>query len=160
MKLPTNEGPRVDEVGGFIVPSSAGSTGTANRCNQERKRVLHRFDAPVQRSLVSKSDRTTSISSRRRGRKRSQPEGQELTAMDYSLPAVKMHIAQLKPAKPAKELRPNGGVAFTLGSLVFQRAWLQVFRFLFSLRDEIIFIVPMCNLRALRGFVFGTECSL
>lgn len=47
--------------------------------------------------------------------------------MDYSLAAVKMYIAHLKPAKPAKELTSNGGAAFAIGSLIFQRAWLQVF---------------------------------
>ncbi|XP_024366845.1 uncharacterized protein [Physcomitrium patens] len=45
--------------------------------------------------------------------------------MDYSLAAVKMFISHLKPAKPATELTQNGGTAFAIGSLVFQRAWLQ-----------------------------------
>lgn len=45
--------------------------------------------------------------------------------MDYSLAAVKMFVAHLKPARPAKELTSNGGAAFAIGSLVFQRVWLQ-----------------------------------
>lgn len=45
--------------------------------------------------------------------------------MDYSLAAVKMFVAHLKPAKPAKELTSNGGSAFAIGSLIFQRVWLQ-----------------------------------
>uniref|UniRef100_A0A7I3Z2U6 Uncharacterized protein n=1 Tax=Physcomitrium patens TaxID=3218 RepID=A0A7I3Z2U6_PHYPA len=52
--------------------------------------------------------------------------------MDYSLAAVKMFISHLKPAKPATELTQNGGTAFAIGSLVFQRAWLQVTRSLSS----------------------------
>lgn len=46
--------------------------------------------------------------------------------MDYSLAAVKMFVAHLRPAKPAKELTSNGGSAFAIGSLIFQRVWLQV----------------------------------
>lgn len=46
--------------------------------------------------------------------------------MDYSLAAVKMYVTHLKPAKPAKELTSNGGAAFAIGSLIFQRVWLQV----------------------------------
>jgi len=46
-------------------------------------------------------------------------------AMDYSLAAVKMFVAHLKPAKPAKELASNGGAAFAIDSLIFQRVWLQ-----------------------------------
>jgi len=42
--------------------------------------------------------------------------------MDYSLPAVKMLISQLKPAK---EVARTGGPAFALGSLIFKRVWLQ-----------------------------------
>jgi len=45
--------------------------------------------------------------------------------MDYSLAAVKMFVAHLKPAKPAKELASNGGAAFAIDSLIFQRVWLQ-----------------------------------
>ncbi|KAG0608879.1 hypothetical protein M758_8G140100 [Ceratodon purpureus] len=45
--------------------------------------------------------------------------------MDYSVAAVKMYVTHLKPAKPAKELTSNGGSAFAIGSLIFQRVWLQ-----------------------------------
>ena len=43
--------------------------------------------------------------------------------MDYSMAAVKVLIAQLQPAQ---EVDGTSGVAVRLGSLVFQRAWIQV----------------------------------
>ncbi|KAH9551723.1 hypothetical protein CY35_09G028000 [Sphagnum magellanicum] len=42
--------------------------------------------------------------------------------MDYSLGAVKVLIAQLQAAQ---EVPRTGGVTMSLGSLLFQRAWLQ-----------------------------------
>lgn len=43
--------------------------------------------------------------------------------MDYSMAAVKLLIAQLQPAQ---EVHGALGGAVRLGSLVFQRAWIQV----------------------------------
>jgi hypothetical protein len=48
--------------------------------------------------------------------------------MDYSLGAVKVLIAQLQAAQ---EVPRTGGVTMSLGSLLFQRAWLQVRSFFF-----------------------------
>ena len=50
-------------------------------------------------------------------------DSRAISAMDYSLPAVKMLISQLKPSK---EVARTGGPAFALGPLIFKRVWLQV----------------------------------
>lgn len=46
--------------------------------------------------------------------------------MDYSLAAVKLFAAQLNNARPSPSTKITaGGSAMTLGTLLFQRAWLQ-----------------------------------
>jgi len=76
--------------------------------------------------------------------------------MDYSLAAVKLFVAHLKPARPAKELASNGGAAFAIGSLIFQRVWLQVifFRPLFSFWRQCYVTVQVVQIDRIRNMVF------
>ncbi|KAJ7526213.1 hypothetical protein O6H91_17G088200 [Diphasiastrum complanatum] len=63
----------------------------------------------------------------RKGKEEEEERIEDMMKMDYELPALKMLIAHLRPARPISHTTADGtpAPAMALGNLRFQRAWLQ-----------------------------------